>query len=90
MQAGYIAKEYGSHPSGGLTPLRLSNILRNAEQGNLVEQNDLFEDMEEKDGHIFADMSKRKRAIMGLDWQMELPRNATAQEKMQRDRLLNG
>ncbi|WP_420480586.1 phage portal protein family protein [Pseudomonas aeruginosa] len=25
-------------------------------------------DMEERDAHLFAEMSKRKRAILGLDW----------------------
>lgn len=84
---GYIAKEYANHPSGGLTPGKLAAILRAAEQGDLVEQMDLFEDMEEKDGHVFADMSKRKRAIMGVEWDIKPPRNASAQEKKMAEQL---
>lgn len=37
--------------------------------------------MIEKDGHIFSEMSKRKNALLGLDWSIEPPRNATAEEK---------
>ena len=44
--------------------------------------------MEEKDGHIFAEMSKRKRALLTLDWSIEPPRNASATEKKQAAQLL--
>nr|WP_250636881.1 DUF935 family protein [Pseudomonas aeruginosa] len=43
--------------------------------------------MEERDAHLFAEMSKRKRAILGLDWAVEPPRNASAAEES-RCRLL--
>ncbi|HCF2313664.1 TPA: DUF935 family protein, partial [Pseudomonas aeruginosa] len=33
------------------------------------------------DAHLFAEMSKRKRAVLGLDWTIEPPRNASAAEK---------
>ncbi|WP_257601917.1 phage portal protein family protein [Pseudomonas aeruginosa] len=44
-------------------------------------------DMEERDAHLFAEMSKRKRAILGLDWAVEPPRNASAAEKADADYL---
>jgi len=69
------------HPVRGLTPARLANILEAAEQGDLSAQADLFEDMEEKDTHIFAEMSKRKRALLTLDWDIAPPRGATAAEE---------
>jgi phage gp29-like protein len=78
---GSLQSEYATHPSRGLTPGRLASILASAEQGDLVDQCDLYEDMEEKDAHIFAEMSKRKRALLGLDWQLEPPRNATPAEE---------
>lgn len=78
---GFISKEFENHPSGGLTPRKLASILQAAEQGNLVEQADLFEDMEEKDAHVFAEMSKRKRALMGVDWDVVAPRNADKKEE---------
>ena len=72
---------YPAHPSRGLTIRRLPRILQEAEQGYLSAQADLFDDMVEKDGHIFSEMAKRKNALLGLDWSIEPRRNATAEEK---------
>jgi len=79
--------EYANHPSRGLTPIRLASIMQQAEQGNLIAQAELFADMEEKDGHLFAEMSKRKNAIQTIDWEIRPPRNATADEKALADYL---
>ncbi|HCE8209793.1 TPA: DUF935 family protein, partial [Pseudomonas aeruginosa] len=73
--------EVAGHPSRGLTPSRLASLLDSAEQGDIVAQYELFEDMEEKDGHIHAEMSKRRRAVAQLDWDIVPPDNATAKEK---------
>lgn len=78
---GHLAQEFATHPSRGLTPPRLARILEDAEQGNIVAQHDLFMDMEEKDGHIFAEMSKRKRALLTLDWAIVPPRNPSKAEE---------
>ncbi|HGY2116164.1 TPA: DUF935 family protein, partial [Pseudomonas aeruginosa] len=59
----------------------MARILIEAEQGQLQAQAELFMDMEERDAHLFAEMSKRKRAVLGLDWTIEPPRNASAAEK---------
>ena len=77
----YLRRQYEEHPAAGLTPVRLAAILRNAEQGDLVGQHDLFRDMEEKDGHILTEMGKRKGAVTGLDFEILPPNNATAREK---------
>lgn len=86
-RVGWVTREFAEHPSRGLTPQRLARILEDAEQGNLAAQADLFTDMEEKDGHILAEMSKRKRALLTLDWSIAPPRNASAAEKKQADQL---
>ena len=78
---GQLYKEFATHPVRGLTPGKLARILENAEHGDLQGQCDLFEDMEEKDGHISADLGKRKRAILGLDWSIVAPRNASKVEE---------
>jgi len=78
---GMLHREFAEHPTRGLTPERLARILDEAETGNLKDQCDLFEDMEEKDGHIYAELSKRKRAVSGLEWTIKPPRNATVQEQ---------
>lgn len=76
-----LTQSYAGHPSRGLTPARLARILYAAEQGDIVAQHELFEDMEEKDAHIHAEMGKRKRALLTLDWDIVPPRNATADEQ---------
>jgi len=78
---GHLAQEFATHPSRGLTPAKLARILEEAEQGDIVAQHDLFLDMEEKDGHVFAEMSKRKRALLTLDWDVVPPRNASKAEE---------
>ncbi|MCL7420846.1 MAG: DUF935 domain-containing protein [Methylobacter sp.] len=83
-QTAHIAQlhsEFSSHPTRGLTPARLAQIFEAAERGDLAAQCDLFEDMEEKDGHILAELGKRKRALLGLDWDIKPPRNANDQEE---------
>lgn len=80
-QVGMLKKEFAEHPSSGLTPAKLGEILREAELGNLMAQADLAEDMEEKDAHIFAEVAKRKNALLNVDWHIEPPRNASAAEK---------
>lgn len=73
--------EFQGHPSRGLTPSKLAQIMDAAEQGDLVGQCELFEDMEEKDGHIMSEMGKRRRAVLGLDWNIVAPNNPSAREK---------
>ena len=47
-RVGQLKREFADHPSKGLTPARLYQILEAAEQGDLKAQAELFEDMEEK------------------------------------------
>lgn len=78
-----LHREFAGHPSRGLSPSRLAGILQSAEQGDIRAQHELFLDMEEKDAHIFADMSKRKRALLTVAWDVIPPRNASATERKQ-------
>jgi phage gp29-like protein len=80
-QSAALHREHATHPSSGLTPARLAAIFIEAEQGDLVAQAELFQDMQEKDTHIAAELSKRMMAVKKLDWELRPPRNATATEK---------
>ncbi|KAF1009070.1 MAG: hypothetical protein GAK28_00703 [Luteibacter sp.] len=80
-RTGQLRNEWQGHPSRGLTPSRLAGILEMAEQGNLVGQAELFEDMEEKDGHLASEMLKRRGAIKQLEWDIVPPPNPSAAEK---------
>lgn len=82
-----LMKEYADHPTQGLSPAKLANLLREAEQGNLAAMADLAKDMEDKDGHISCDLGKRRRAIVGLDWNIKAPRNASPLEQRDADML---
>jgi len=79
--------EFAGHPSRGLTPSRLAAIMDAAEQGDLVRQYELYEDMEEKDGHIMSEMGKRRRAVLGLEWSIVPPKNPSAVEKKAAEEL---
>lgn len=78
---GALANEYLTASLGGLTPARLVSALQDADNGNLMAQHRIFADMEERDAHLAAEMNKRKLALLGLDWRIDPPRNATAAEK---------
>lgn len=78
---GQLNQTFAGHPSRGLTPAKLARILESAEQGDIRSQHELFMDMEEKDGHIYAEMSKRKRALLLGNWDIVPPRNPSAKEK---------
>ena len=55
------------HPSIGLTPERLSGILRQAEFGDPFLYLELAEEMEEKDLHYLAVLGTRKNAVAQLE-----------------------
>lgn len=76
-----LHREVARHPARGLTPSRLANILDAAENGDVVAQYELFEDMEEKDAHILAEMGKRRRALLSVGWDVQPPPRASAAEK---------
>ena len=65
----------------GLTPARAARILRDADQGNLTAQAQLFDDMLDRDAHCRAEYDKRRSAPVALDWSIEPPTNASAAEK---------
>jgi len=76
-----LHRHFGEHPSSGLTPARIATILKEAEQGNLIRQCELAEDMEEKDAHIQSELGKRRLAMQGPDWNILPPPNASAAEQ---------
>lgn len=82
----HLQRELQTHPTRGLTPSKLASILDQAEQGDLLAQFDLFEDMEEKDGHLAAELGKRRRALL-VDWSVVPPDNPTPAEKRSADLL---
>ncbi|MDI3326769.1 DUF935 domain-containing protein [Pontibacterium granulatum] len=78
---GYLRQHFAEHPSSGLTPPRLATILQDAERGNLIAQCELADDIEEKDGHVFSELQKRKLALLSVPGRVVPCRDASEQEK---------
>jgi phage gp29-like protein len=58
---------WSTYPSIGLTPERLAQIFREADNGDVLRQAELFEEMEEKDPHLSSQFQIRKLAVQGLE-----------------------
>lgn len=71
VAVGNINDKYSTYPSNGLDPRRLARIFRQADQGDVTSQMELFEEIEEKDTHIFSQLQTRKLAVTGLDWTIQ-------------------
>lgn len=79
-RVGWLQREFDEHPARGITPAKLARLMVAAEQGDLVGQCELADDIEERDGHIHAELAKRRGAITGLDWEIEPPEGASNDE----------
>jgi phage gp29-like protein len=75
-----VRDRYGSYPSHGLTPERLARIFKEADQGDVTRQAELFEEMEEKDLHLTGTLQTRKLAVTGLEWEI-LPASDSTEDK---------
>lgn len=65
----------------GLTPARAARILRQADEGDILAQHQLFDDMYDRDAHLRCEFDKRAGAVLGLDWSIEPPGSASRAEK---------
>lgn len=79
-----IRDRWSNYPSSGLTPQKLATIFKEADSGDIVRQAELFEEMEEKDTHLFSELQTRKNAVHGLDYDI-LPWSESAEDKKIRD-----
>lgn len=66
-----LHNRYIASLTGGLTPRKLEAILAAADQGDIVGQHELFADIEPRDEHIHAELSKRRRALFSVPWQVK-------------------
>ncbi|MDX2008214.1 MAG: DUF935 family protein [Meiothermus sp.] len=75
-----LQQRFYSYPGSRLTPERLTRILREADDGDLELQAELFAEMEERDGKLFQLLQDRKLAVIGVEWQVE-PADSSAEAK---------
>ncbi len=59
-----------SYPADGMTPARLTQILRAADEGDIELALELYEQMEEKDAHLFSVAQTRRLGVSGLTWEV--------------------
>ena len=60
------ADRWRDYPADGLTPGRLVQILREADDGAIDRAMALYQQMEEKDAHLYAVARTRRLALTGL------------------------
>jgi phage gp29-like protein len=70
-----------------LDPARLAAAFQQADQGYITDQARLFNMIEQADTHIFSELSKRRRAITGLGWQLT-PHDDASQSEIDRTKEL--
>ncbi len=66
LAAAPVLDTWRDYVSAGLTPQKLSALLKEADTGDIRRQAELFEQMEEKDTHLLGEISKRRNAILDL------------------------
>ena len=68
------------HPSHQITPAKMRLLFEDAESGDITAQHELFLDIEERDSAVASALQTRKMSVLGLDWQIAEPPQATAAE----------
>lgn len=63
-----IRDRWSSYPTKGLTPQKLATIFKEADTGHVARQAEMFEEMEEKDAHLYSLLQTRKNSVLGLNW----------------------
>jgi len=64
-----------------ISPAAAGRILKEADNGDLLAQHQLFDDMLDRDAHLACEFGKRTGAVLGLDWTIEPPANASKKER---------
>ncbi len=63
-----LTDSWREYVTAGLTPPRLAAILRDADNGDVRRQCELFSQMEERDGHLIGEKSKRVNMVLDVDF----------------------
>lgn len=82
-----IRDKFSTYPSNGLTPERLARIFKEADAGDVYRQMELFEEMEEKDTHLFSILQTRKNAVLSLEYEI-LPYSSDNPEDVKAAQLI--
>ena len=67
LAAAPLTDAFRDYVADGLTPERLAAVLKEADAGDVGRQAELFDQIEERDGHIIGEISKRRNVILDAD-----------------------
>ena len=70
LAAAPVLDSWREYVSAGLTPRRLTTLLKEADSGNVQRQAELFDQMEEKDAHLLGEAEKRRNAILDVEFRV--------------------
>lgn len=68
---GGVRSPISGYPADGLNPVRLANILRDADQGDPISYLELAETIEERDPHFLGVIGTRKRSVSQIEVTVE-------------------
>lgn len=71
LAAAPISDAFREYVADGLTPARLASVLKDADAGDIGRQAELFDTIEERDGHVIGETSKRRNVILDADFVLE-------------------
>lgn len=76
-----VRSPFAGYPADGMTPLRLAEILRDADQGEPLRYFELAEIIEERDLHYAGVLATRKRSVAQIDITVEAASDAAEDVK---------
>jgi phage gp29-like protein len=68
LAAAPILDSWREYVSAGVTPQKMAALFREADAGDVSRQAMLFDQIEEKDGHLLGEKSKRQNVILDMDF----------------------
>lgn len=70
LAAAPLSDAFRDYVADGLTPGKLAAILKEADAGDPGRQAELFDQIEERDGHIIGEMGKRRNVILDAEFDL--------------------
>ncbi len=66
-----IRDSWREYVAAGLTPEKLASVLKAADAGDMQRQSELFDQIEEKDGHLQGEKGKRQNVVLDVEYQVK-------------------
>lgn len=70
LAAAPITDAWREYVASGLTPAKLGTMFKEADTGDVRRQAELFDQIEERDGHIIGEIGKRRNVILDVKFEV--------------------